>query len=79
MWESLTDYQTIMRNTGELMHKREQQKRIWMWNYIHDNILDMFKNHPNVRQKIPHLEEQVCKGILTPGTAADILIKGFVS
>jgi LAO/AO transport system kinase len=67
-----------MSAAGELDRKRADQKKIWMWNYIKDNIMDQFRSHPVVRGKIGVMEERVSHGVLTPGEAADALMKDFM-
>ena len=40
--------------------------------------MDAFRVHPSVREILPSVEEQVKKGAVTPGSAADNLIKEFM-
>ena len=50
-----------------------------MWSLIRDHLLQLFKSRDDVTQKSKQLENEVSNGTLTPGQAADELIKEFVS
>ncbi|XP_056013230.1 methylmalonic aciduria type A protein, mitochondrial-like isoform X2 [Ostrea edulis] len=78
LWDNMCEFRQIMSVAGELDRKRADQKKIWMWNYIKDNIMDLFRSHPVVKEKIATMEERVSHGVLTPGEAADVLLKDFM-
>ncbi|XP_053559682.1 methylmalonic aciduria type A protein, mitochondrial [Bombina bombina] len=77
LWKKMLEFQNSMLISGELSVKRRSQQRVWMWNMIQENVLLHFKNHPAVKNQIPLLEERVCNGVLSPGHAADLLLKAF--
>ncbi|XP_071609830.1 methylmalonic aciduria type A protein, mitochondrial isoform X2 [Heliangelus exortis] len=77
MWEKMTEFRDLMLTSGELIAKRRRQQKVWMWNLIQENMLEHFQNHPAVKDKIPLLEEKVLTGVLSPGLAADLLLKAF--
>ncbi|XP_029457351.1 methylmalonic aciduria type A protein, mitochondrial isoform X2 [Rhinatrema bivittatum] len=77
MWEKMSTFRDLMLASGVLQSRRSQQQRVWMWNLIQENVLEHFKNHPAVRDQIPLLEEKVLSGLLSPGLAADLLLKAF--
>ncbi|XP_061193100.1 methylmalonic aciduria type A homolog, mitochondrial-like [Saccostrea echinata] len=78
LWDKMCEFRQIVSGTGDLDRKRADQKKIWMWNYIRDNIMDLFRSHPVVKEKIALMEERVSHGVLTPGDAADLLMKDFI-
>lgn len=78
LWEKMCEFRQVMSSTGDLDIKRADQKKIWMWNYIKDNIMDLFHSHPVVKEKIGVMEDRVSHGVLTPGDAADLLMKDFI-
>lgn len=78
LWKKMCEFREIMSKTGDLEQKRADQKKIWMWNYIKDNIMDLFRSQPVVRQKIAVMEDRVSHGVLTPGEAADMLMRDFM-
>ena len=76
-WATMEEYHQIMVNAGELEKNRRSQYRVWMWNHIRDNIMDKFRKHPMVQENVKVIEMQVMNEIITPGMAADRLMKIF--
>ncbi|XP_016807795.1 methylmalonic aciduria type A protein, mitochondrial isoform X2 [Pan troglodytes] len=79
MWDKMKDFQDLMLASGELTAKRRKQQKVWMWNLIQESVLEHFRTHPTVREQIPLLEQKVLSGALSPGLAADFLLKAFKS
>lgn len=79
MWDKMKDFQNLMLASGELTAKRRKQQKVWMWNLIQESVLEYFRTHPTVREQIPLLEQKVLTGALSPGLAADFLLKAFKS
>ncbi|TRZ20341.1 hypothetical protein HGM15179_006764 [Zosterops borbonicus] len=77
MWDKMTEFRDLMLSSGELLAKRRKQQKVWMWNLIQENMLEHFRSHLAVKDKIPLLEEKVLRGVLSPGLAADLLLKAF--
>ncbi|XP_049761400.1 methylmalonic aciduria type A protein, mitochondrial isoform X2 [Elephas maximus indicus] len=77
MWDKMKEFQDLMLASGELTARRQKQQKIWMWNLIQESVLDHFRTHPMVREQIPLLEGRVLSGALSPGLAADLLLKAF--
>ncbi|XP_075006149.1 methylmalonic aciduria type A protein, mitochondrial isoform X2 [Calonectris borealis] len=77
MWDKMTEFRDVMLTSGELIAKRRKQQKVWMWNLIQENMLEHFRSHLTVKDKIPLLEEKVHSGVLSPGLAADLLLKAF--
>lgn len=78
LWETMDKYHSIMLDSNELHRKRQLQKRIWMWSFIQNNIMDMFKSHSAVQSLIEGVENDVMEGEITPGTGADLLLSEFI-
>ncbi|XP_063166052.1 methylmalonic aciduria type A protein, mitochondrial isoform X1 [Candoia aspera] len=77
VWDKMTEFQEVMLTSGELLAKRRRQQKVWMWNVIQESMLDHFRHHSEVKDQIPLLEEKVVGGILSPGLAADLLLRAF--
>lgn len=77
LWKKMTEFQNAMLTSGELLARRRSQQKVWMWSLIQENVLLHFRNHPAVKDQIPLLEERVLAGVLSPGLAADVLLKAF--
>ncbi|XP_055014478.1 methylmalonic aciduria type A protein, mitochondrial-like [Boleophthalmus pectinirostris] len=79
VWAKMELYRDTMLSSGELQARRQAQQRVWMWNLIQENVLSHFQTHPAVREALPRLEERVTRGAISPGLAADLLLKAFAS
>lgn len=79
MWDKMKEFQEVMLVSGELAARRQKQQKVWMWNLIQENVIEHFRTHPAVREQIPLLEKRVLSGALSPGLAADLLLKAFKS
>ncbi|XP_041056091.1 methylmalonic aciduria type A protein, mitochondrial isoform X2 [Carcharodon carcharias] len=77
LWEKIAEFRTSALASGELQIRRQKQQKVWMWNLIEENVTEYFCNHPAVSSQIPSLEDKVVSGDITPGLAADILLKAF--
>lgn len=74
----MQDFHKIISETHELEEKRQKQHVVWMWNHIQDQIMRQFKANGEVQKKLKHYEQLVAKGLVTPGLAADSLLKVFL-
>lgn len=79
VWAKMESYRGAMLSSGELQARRRDQQKVWMWSLIQENVLGHFQNHPSVREALPHLEERVTRGAISPGLASDLLLKAFLS
>ncbi|XP_044775405.1 methylmalonic aciduria type A protein, mitochondrial-like [Neomonachus schauinslandi] len=79
MWDKMRGFQDLMLASGELMAKRQRQQKVWMWNLIQESVLEHFRTHPTIQEQIPVLEKKVLSRALSPGLAADVLLKTFKS
>ncbi|KAM9792992.1 methylmalonic aciduria type A protein, mitochondrial [Neosynchiropus ocellatus] len=78
VWAKMESYRDAMLASGELQGRRTAQQKVWMWSLIQENVLSHFQNHPSVRETLPHLEEKVTRGSISPGLASDMLLKSFL-
>ncbi|XP_001377033.2 methylmalonic aciduria type A protein, mitochondrial isoform X1 [Monodelphis domestica] len=77
MWDKMKEFQDLMLASSEFISKRQKQQKVWMWNLIQENVLEHFQNCSSVKDQIPLLEEKVAAGDISPGLAADLLLKAF--
>lgn len=76
-WENMQHFYNIMLKNGELEERRGKQHVIWMWNHIKEQIIGRFKANPEVQEELHYYEKLVADGVVTPGLAADVLLKIF--
>ncbi len=75
LWAVVEEHHAALEKTGELAALRADQQRSWMWSLIGDGMERSFRAHPGVAALIPKLEDDVVKGLITPTTAADALLR----
>ena len=79
LWATMEWYRDATLASGELQRRRRAQHKVWMWSLIQESVLQHFQNHPAVRGELPRLEDRVTRGDISPGLAADLLLKAFSS
>ena len=76
-WETIKDFGTRMRETGELQDKRNLQASDWMWTLLLDDLKEMFLRDRNVESLVGQVQEAVATGVTTPSAAARRLLEAF--
>ena len=79
LWNMMLEYQTQSLENGSFFEIRQKQHVVWMWSHIKDEIMAVFLDHPLVKERLERIKNQVAKGAITPGLAADTLLKVFVT
>ncbi|XP_056595976.1 methylmalonic aciduria type A protein, mitochondrial isoform X2 [Triplophysa dalaica] len=79
LWDTVLQFRDAMLSSGELRVRRQTQQKVWLWNLIQENALRHFEQHPAVCAELPELERRVTRGDISPGLAADLLLKAFTS
>ena len=63
---------------GGLLEARRRQQRVhWMWSMVEEEVLSALRDHPEVRDIRPGLEQDVRDGRTTPTAAAEALLAAF--
>jgi len=76
VWQKIQEFETAMKDSGQLEKMRAEQAKAWMWSEIHDQLIDVFKSrHPD---KVTDMEQQVLAGKTPPTAAAHLLLKDFL-
>lgn len=77
IWQLAQQFDTAMKDSGELEKMRANQAKAWMWSDIHDKLLAAFRlNNPD---KVKEMEQAVRDGKTPPTAAARGLLKDFLS
>lgn len=77
LWDVMLRYHDAMLSSGELRTRRREQQKVWLWSLIQENALRHFQEHPEVRAALPEMERRVARGDVSPGLAADLLLRAF--
>jgi len=74
VWSAITDFQTIMNDSGALKAKRADQATSWMWDEVTSTLLKRIKT---ASDSVNDLETAVRNGEITPSEAAKIILNDF--
>lgn len=77
LWTKVQEFEKLMRDSGQLDARRNQQLVKWMWDMVEDHLLTTFREDPEVVARLDGLEEAVINGETTPTLAAMQLIEAF--
>ncbi|MDP4169383.1 MAG: methylmalonyl Co-A mutase-associated GTPase MeaB [Bacillota bacterium] len=78
MWGAIKKFESIGKKSGLFEERRKAQSREWMRSMITDQLLFTFFHHPDVKQKLPRLENEVISGEKTAASAVEILFQAFM-
>ena len=73
----VTSYRDTMLRNGELLQRRSQQSRQWLWDETIDGLVDTLRNDPRMKLRVSALEEAVMAGDILACEAAQELVCGF--
>src|SRR5262249_44731985 len=74
VWSAITTHRERLGATGELVQKRREQQRAWLWSMLRDGLERHCLGRPDVRQLLPELETAVAEGRVTPTAASGRLL-----
>ncbi|MGB5814000.1 MAG: methylmalonyl Co-A mutase-associated GTPase MeaB [Thermoanaerobaculia bacterium] len=77
LWELVEEHHSLLVSSGELEERRRHQLGRWMWSLIEEKLLDSFRQHPEVTERLAELERAVAAGTVTPTQAATELLTAF--
>lgn len=77
LWDVMLRYRDAMLSSAELQTRRREQQKVWLWSLIQENTLRHFQEHPEVQAALPEMERRVAQGDISPGLAADLLLRAF--
>jgi LAO/AO transport system kinase len=78
MWETVLLLRDRLEGSGQLVRRRGDQARAWMWAETTESLLAALREHPGIRARIPDLEKGVTAGELPPTAAARTLLDAFL-
>jgi LAO/AO transport system kinase len=75
IWEAVLEHRRVLQAGGMLERLRREQTKSWMRSMVEEGLLDLFRNHPLIRQKLPELERDVLHGRITAFRAVEQLLE----
>jgi LAO/AO transport system kinase len=74
VWGIIEAHRARLSASSELARKRREQQQAWFWNIVDDGLKRHFLDRPDVRRRLPEMEEAVAGAMLTPTEAARRLL-----
>ena len=74
VWAAVEAHRAALSATGELAAKRSRQQIDWMWSLVHERLVAMVHDDPEVREVAQRLEQQVRDEAVTATRAADDIV-----
>ncbi|MBW7832979.1 MAG: methylmalonyl Co-A mutase-associated GTPase MeaB [Simplicispira suum] len=73
-WDAVSQYRELQTANGRLATRREKQALAWMWERIDAGLKQAFRQHPQVKNLLPALQQDVAAGRIAASTAARNLL-----
>jgi len=77
-WDVVLRHHEMLEASGQLMARRAEQARDWMWSEVEDNLVSALQGDPEVLKQIPALEAAASEGKIPPTIAARQLLEIFL-
>jgi LAO/AO transport system kinase len=76
-WTAVGEFQTIQKQNGGFLERRQNQALSWMWERIDAGLKQNFRAQPRVQTLLPQLSQQVAAGQLAASTASRQLLSAY--
>ena len=77
VWDAVERFRAALAAGEGLDTLRAAQARGWLWRELREGLVDALRADPEIRKRLPALEEDVAAGRTTPGAAARDLLAVF--
>lgn len=77
-WDVVLRHHEILETSGQLVTRRAEQARDWMWSEVEENLVAALQGDPEVLRQIPVLEAAASEGKIPPTIAARQLLEIFL-
>jgi len=78
VWDAVRSHRELLERTGELARRRDRQAVDWFWTLVRDGLLDRLRGDPATATLALGLTDDVRRGAVPPGLAADRLLAAFL-
>ena len=79
VWQAIEARYTTMKDSGELLTRRQGQRSDWLWTLIDDRLRRAVRSAPAVAAIREDLERDVVAGEIAPETAARRILQAFLT
>ncbi|WP_299320180.1 methylmalonyl Co-A mutase-associated GTPase MeaB [uncultured Maribacter sp.] len=77
IWQMIDSYCKKMKESGYFASNRQQQNENWLIQYLEQELLTEFYQHPKTKEMLPQLKKEVISGNISPFLAAEKLLKAI--
>jgi LAO/AO transport system kinase len=77
LWQMIGEFRESATRSGAFDERRRGQERDWMVAMVRERLWELFRCHPEVRRRLPDLENRVMAGELPAAAAAEDLLAVF--
>ncbi|WP_338470192.1 methylmalonyl Co-A mutase-associated GTPase MeaB [Niallia sp. XMNu-256] len=77
IWNVIKDFEKVVKASSLFAERRKLQSKEWMKEMILEHLQYRFYHHPEVKQVLPTLEQDVQSGSITVSQAVDELFKKY--
>ena len=77
IWKMITDYIAFTQKNGYFDYKRSQQAKYWMYETIHQSLLDSFYHNEQIEALIPMYEQRILNNEISSFIAAHELLEKY--
>jgi LAO/AO transport system kinase len=77
IWRLVQQHRDQLALTGSFDDGRRRQLLRWMWSLVDEGLRSAVREHPDVAEVLPTLEDDVLEGRTTPTLAAERLLEAF--
>jgi len=77
VWDMIYEYIDFVRQNGYFQHRRAEQAKYWMYESIHEQLLNGFYNNATIASLLPRAEQSVLDGQKTSFIAAKQLLDTY--
>ena len=74
IWLEIQEYIKVVEQNGFFAANRREQTKYWMYETIHDTLIQQFYTHPSIKPELKQYEDAVCNNRMSPFTAARELL-----
>ncbi len=77
VWQAVEAFFAQAHSSGYLQQNRKRQAHFWLHENIDQRLRSLFRDHPQVRARLPRYEREVAAGRMSPLRAAALLVEAF--
>lgn len=77
VWQAVCDFQKQVKQNGFFYKNRRQQRLQWLHDTLGQYLEKLFYQHPEVKKRLPELEQTILEGEAAPARVARELISFF--